>query len=110
MLITLINAHSPKWANAEHTIIDLMCNFEHLPEEYVPFSANPNDSCEHGRIILNIDGDWDEFKDQYLMYPTKNVHDDLMDSLAYINQMAVTSYRVDEEDEEYEPIEIITGI
>jgi hypothetical protein len=33
-----------------------------------------------------------------------------MDSLAYINQMAVTSYRVDEEDEEYEPIEIITGI
>lgn len=31
---------------------------------------------EHGRIILNKDEDWDTFKDQYLMYPTKGVHDD----------------------------------
>lgn len=32
---------------------------------------------EHGRIILNIEEDWDVFKDQLLMFPSKGVHDDL---------------------------------
>ncbi len=65
---------------------------------------------EHGRIILNIDEDWTEFKDQLLMFPTKGVQDDLPDSLSYISQLAVTSYRNKEDDEdEYEPIEIMVG-
>jgi hypothetical protein len=65
---------------------------------------------EHGRITLNKDSDWDTFKDQYLMFPTKNVHDDLIDALADISQMAVTTYRSSEEDdEETEEIEIICG-
>jgi hypothetical protein len=65
---------------------------------------------EHGRIILNNDEDWDDFKDQYLMFPTKGVHDDLMDGLSYISQMAVTNYRGDEDEEEYEPFDVVSGI
>ena len=44
------------------------------------------------------------------MFPTKNVHDDLPDSLAYIAQMAVTTYRGNEDDDdEYEPLDVISG-
>jgi hypothetical protein len=32
---------------------------------------------EHGRIILNQDGDWDVFLDQLLLFPSQGVHDDL---------------------------------
>jgi hypothetical protein len=38
------------------------------------------------------------------------VHDDLPDALSYIDQMAVTSYFVDDQDEEWEPIDIISGV
>lgn len=65
---------------------------------------------EHGRIILNIEEDWDEFKDQLLMFPTKGVHDDLPDSLSYIDQMVTTSYARNDDEDEYEPIDIISGI
>ena len=65
---------------------------------------------EHGRIILNSEEEWDEFKDQLLMFPTKGVHDDLPDSLSYIDQMAVTSYSKYDDEDEYEPIDIISGI
>jgi len=65
---------------------------------------------EHGRVILNIDEKWDDFKDQYLMYPTKGVHDDLMDSLSYMAQMAVTTYFDADDSEEWEPIDIISGL
>jgi len=71
---------------------------------------------EHGRIILNEKGkdehnSWQkEFVDQLLMFPTKGVHDDLPDSLSYISQMAVTVYPGDEDEEDYEPIDLISGI
>lgn len=64
---------------------------------------------EHGRVILNSDEDWAEFKDQLLMFPTKGVHDDLPDALSYIAQMAVTSYNADEDDDEYESLDVISG-
>jgi len=65
---------------------------------------------EHGRIILNKDEDWTEFKDEYLMFPTPNVHDDLIDSLSMIQQMAVTNYvNMDEFDQEYEPLDLLSG-
>ena len=47
---------------------------------------------EHGRIKLNEDNDWGEFLDQYLMFPTAGVHDDLIDSLSYVDQLAVVAY------------------
>lgn len=65
---------------------------------------------EHGRIILNLDEDWIEFKDQLLMFPTKGIHDDLIDSLSYINQMVTTSYSNYDDEEEYEPLDVISGI
>ncbi len=65
---------------------------------------------EHGRIVLNSEEDWDEFKDQLLMFPSQGVHDDLPDALSYIDQLAVTSYFVDDQEDEWEPLDIISGI
>jgi|TARA_R110000822_G_scaffold139221_4_gene276816 predicted phage terminase large subunit-like protein len=65
---------------------------------------------EHGRVILNREGDWDTFTDQLLMFPAQGVHDDLPDALSYIDQLAITSYYESEEDEEWEPMDVIAGI
>jgi len=42
---------NPRWANAEHTLINCSVNFTHLPEEYVSFTASENDVEEHGKSI-----------------------------------------------------------
>jgi predicted phage terminase large subunit-like protein len=65
---------------------------------------------EHGRIILNQDEDWDVFLDQLLLFPAQGVHDDLPDSLSYLDQLAVTSYFEEDEDEDWQPIDIIAGV
>ena len=67
---------------------------------------------EHGRITLNDNldkSDWKEFIDQFLMFLTAGVHDDLIDSLSYIDQLAVTSYNTDYDDDEYEILDKISG-
>jgi phage terminase large subunit-like protein len=70
---------------------------------------------EHGRIILNDEGanqrnSWQsEFKDELIMFPTKDVHDDLVDGLSLINQMAVTSYNSDENDYQEEVLDVVVG-
>ena len=64
---------------------------------------------EHGRITLNRDIEWDVFIDEYLMFPTKNVHDDLIDALAMIAQMAVTTYQTGDMDDEVEVVSDICG-
>jgi hypothetical protein len=64
---------------------------------------------EHGRITFNEDEDWDEFKDQLFLFPTPDVHDDLPDALAYIDQIAVANYQQDYTDEEYEIFDPISG-
>ena len=65
---------------------------------------------EHGRIVLNSDEDWDVFLDQLLMFPAQGVHDDLPDALSYIDQLAVTSYFQDDEQDDWEPVDIISGV
>jgi phage terminase large subunit-like protein len=65
---------------------------------------------EHGRIVLNKEEDFDDFKDQLLMFPSQGVHDDLPDALSYIDQLAVTSYFEGEEDEDWQPMDIISGV
>lgn len=65
---------------------------------------------EHGRIVLNKEEDWSEFLDQLLMFPSQGVHDDLPDALSYIDQLAVTSYFVDDQEDEWEPIDIVSGV
>lgn len=64
---------------------------------------------EHGRITFNPEEDWDEFKDQLIMFPTAGVHDDLIDALSYIDQLAVTSYSSDYEEDEVEIIDSYAG-
>jgi len=70
---------------------------------------------EHGRIILNKENmeardSWQsELIDEYMAFPTKDVHDDLMDSLSFIAQMAVTSYVENDDDDDFEPMDLITG-
>jgi phage terminase large subunit-like protein len=65
---------------------------------------------EHGRIILNNEENWDEFIDQLLLFPSIGVHDDLVDSLSYLDQLAVTSYFVDDQEDDWEPVDVISGV
>jgi phage terminase large subunit-like protein len=64
---------------------------------------------EHGRIKLNKKGDFKEFIDQYLLFPTTGVHDDLIDSLAYVDQLSIMSYISDYEQDEYEVMDDVIG-
>lgn len=64
---------------------------------------------EHGRITLNDEGDFDLFVDELLMFPTPQVHDDTVDALSYIEQIAVVTPRFDDNDDEWQPLDIISG-
>jgi phage terminase large subunit-like protein len=64
---------------------------------------------EHGRIVLNEDADLEDFKEQLLLFPTAGVHDDLVDALSYIDQLAITSYSSDYESEEAEILDEWSG-
>ena len=64
---------------------------------------------EHGKITLNK-GEWNtEFLDELFQFPNKLVHDDLIDSLAYIDQLAQVAYAIDYEEEEYELTDYYSG-
>jgi hypothetical protein len=43
------------------------------------------------------------------MFPTKGVHDDLVDALAYIEQLALNSFVPDYEEDDFEALDIISG-
>jgi hypothetical protein len=60
----LIYAKSPKWANQNKTIIDLVVRFEEIDED-LPFTANPKDVEPHGRDIYAraIAGEFGEIAD-----------------------------------------------
>lgn len=64
---------------------------------------------EHGRISFNEDEDWTTAWDQITMFPTAGLHDDLVDALSYTDQLAITSYRQDYEDDDWEPLDKISG-
>ncbi len=54
---------------------------------------------ENGAITLNR-GEWNnEFLDQIFQFPSPLTHDDLIDSLAYIDQIAKTAYFFEVEDD-----------
>ena len=64
---------------------------------------------EHGQITLNK-GEWNtQFLDELFQFPNALVHDDLVDSLAYIDQIAKVSYYVDFEEDELEIIDSLAG-
>jgi hypothetical protein len=47
------SVQNPRWANAENTFIDCDVNFSHLPDEFVPFTANPNDVMGYSKEIFD---------------------------------------------------------
>jgi phage terminase large subunit-like protein len=64
---------------------------------------------EHGQITLNK-GEWNsEFMDELFQFPNQLVHDDLVDSLAYIDQIAKVSYFTDFEQEEIDILDPVSG-
>lgn len=64
---------------------------------------------EHGKVTLN-QGDWNnEFIDQLVNFPNSQLHDDLIDALAYIDQVQVVDYVQDYEQDEYEVLDVVSG-
>ena len=67
------NVTNPIWANAEHTIINCGVNFDDLKEEFVPFSADLNDSYAHTKQIFNecVEGKWGTIAEFVPYVPTQ---------------------------------------
>lgn len=65
---------------------------------------------EHGRITVG-NGEWQsDFLDQLYQFPSELVHDDLVDAVAYIDQLANIPYGIgDFEQTEYEPLCALSG-
>jgi predicted phage terminase large subunit-like protein len=64
---------------------------------------------ENGYVTLNK-GKWNmEFLDQLFQFPNPLVHDDLVDSLSYIEQLAKVSYITDFEEDDYEMLDAVAG-
>jgi len=64
---------------------------------------------EHGLIKLNK-GDWNaRFLDELFQFPNKLVHDDLIDSLAYIDQMAQVCYTYEYEEDDWDALDPVAG-
>lgn len=49
--MNLAYAKELRWADADHTMIDMIIKWDQFPYE-LPFTASPNDSAEHGRAIF----------------------------------------------------------
>ena len=64
---------------------------------------------EHGRITFNEDKEWNEAFDQISMFPTAGLHDDLVDALSYVDQLAITTYQQDYDQDDHEVLDIISG-
>ena len=56
----ITSATNLQWGNAEHTIVNMNVTFEHTGLEVLPFTANQNDSAQHGKDIFNraVSGEW----------------------------------------------------
>lgn len=52
-MVKVLDLRNAKYASEDKSLIDVEVNFEHLPEEYVDFTADKNDPMEHGRRIYN---------------------------------------------------------
>jgi phage terminase large subunit-like protein len=64
---------------------------------------------EHKQVEL-CDGDWvREFKDELLNFPTTGVHDDMVDSVSLIAQIANAAVYFDDYEDDYEPLDWISG-
>lgn len=64
---------------------------------------------EHGNIILNKDEDWDDLKEELLLFGAKDIHDDLIDALSYVDQMAISMFSEEVEIDNWEPFDAVSG-
>ena len=64
-----------QWANAAHTLLNCEVNFSHLQEEYVPFTASPDDSEDHVKQIYTraINGEFGEIKEYFPLFSQDEV-------------------------------------
>lgn len=51
-MISYSQVKNPQWADIDKTKINCEVNFEHLGEEFVIFTANPNDIYQHSKEIF----------------------------------------------------------
>jgi predicted phage terminase large subunit-like protein len=64
---------------------------------------------EHGKIVFN-EAAWNrEVVDELMNFPNPQVHDDLIDALSYIDQIAIAEVLQDVDDDTYEPMDAIAG-
>jgi phage terminase large subunit-like protein len=64
---------------------------------------------EHGKITFN-EGPWNsEIVDELMNFPNAQVHDDLVDALSYIDQIAIAEYTSDYEEDDYTPMDAVSG-
>lgn len=66
---------------------------------------------ENKRVIFNEEGSWQTtFLDQLFQFPSPLTHDDLIDALAYIDQLAEVAYpSAFDQIEDWEPLDLTTG-
>lgn len=64
---------------------------------------------EHGQITFNADEDWTEVKKQLSMFPSPTSHDDRIDALAYIAQIATVTFASHYEEVEHEVLDAYIG-
>ena len=64
---------------------------------------------ENGYVTLNK-GEWNaRFLDQLFQFPDPLTHDDLVDALAYIDQLANVAYDYDYEIDNHEILDVVAG-
>ncbi len=64
---------------------------------------------EHGNIILNEEEDWEDLREELLLFGAKDIHDDLIDALSYVDQMAISIYNDEPEIDNWEPFDSWSG-
>jgi len=65
---------------------------------------------EHGQITFNPDRDWKVFTGQLLDFPNRLAHDDLLDALAYIDQVSVADFAHSIElEDDWRPMDNVAG-
>lgn len=87
------------------------------PEELLHGGNKKTDRIQWGlqgraerRMIKLVNGEWnDYFLTQAADFPDPLAHDDALDALAYVDQMAKASYANNDDIPEWEPLDIISG-
>jgi hypothetical protein len=65
---------------------------------------------EHGQITFNDKKEWREFTNQMVDFPNRLAHDDMLDALAYIDQVSVADFAHSIElDDEWSPMDAVAG-